>query len=180
MFVCYCLTARPHYLLSSEMARLPLKRADISRVRVCKPLGTILPIGTGQRTRLYQFWQCHLVLPTGIQRYSVDAALHSIWNPRQQKSEKSDVSWIISSGIATATSTGTITNSSQGLRQRVLVPTGGGGTTPPLPLHPPPPTAARHCHRAAAHRVAKVAASSMINTAVNLIQYKRVSCDRGK
>ena len=49
-------SARPHYLLSSEMARLLLKRTDTSRVRV----GTILPTGTGQWTRQHQFWQCQL------------------------------------------------------------------------------------------------------------------------
>jgi hypothetical protein len=31
-----------------EANRLPLKRTDTSRVRVGKPLGTILPTGTGQ------------------------------------------------------------------------------------------------------------------------------------
>ena len=69
LFECWILTkaawgqsARPHYLLSSEMARLLLKRTDTSRVRV----GTILPTGTGQWTRQHQFWQCHLALPTGI------------------------------------------------------------------------------------------------------------------
>jgi hypothetical protein len=41
-------SARTHYILSLEMARLPLKRTDTSRVRVGKPLGTILPTGTGQ------------------------------------------------------------------------------------------------------------------------------------
>jgi hypothetical protein len=53
-------SARPHYPPSSEMARLHLKRTDTSRVRVGKPLGTILPTGTDQLTRLNQFWQCHL------------------------------------------------------------------------------------------------------------------------
>ena len=69
-------SARLHYQLSSEMARLSLKRTDTSRVRVGKPVGTILPTGMGQWTRLHQFWQCHLALPTGIQRHSVDAAWH--------------------------------------------------------------------------------------------------------
>ena len=91
LFECWILTkaawgqsARPHYLLSSEMARLPLKRTDDSRVRVGKPLGTILPTGTGQWTRLHQFWQCHLALPTGIQRHSVDAPLRTwvMWRAR--------------------------------------------------------------------------------------------------
>ena len=68
-------SARPHHQLSSEMARLSLKRTDSSRVRVGMPVGTILPTGTGQWTRLHQFWQCHLALPTSIQRHSVDAPL---------------------------------------------------------------------------------------------------------